>query len=387
MASHSIHDVLASPAGSDTSALLLFGDRAIVARNPVAVTNTWSELSEYIGTHWLVGYLGYEFGYTTVGPSKASVLHTTKSDSLILPDVQFAAFESIVEFGIKEAHLVVADFAKAHPLSQAPILQPTMSFDEYGVAFNSIQQHIAAGNIYQANFSHRLEGACAEPAGELFASLYAQQPSPYSAYINTTDFSIISHSPELGLKIQGGVMESRPMKGTRRREESAEADLAQKQQLLHSTKDQAELDMIIDIHRNDLARTAVPGSVEVTIPKQLQELQTVWQAEAVIQAQQKQSASLFDSIQAWFPAGSVTGAPKIRAMEILYELEPVRRNVYTGSIGFIDPQENCELNVAIRTAILQQKKLYYSVGGGLVFDSELEDEYRESLAKAQLFQS
>lgn len=403
-------------------------DHWLVGTEPVAIIQDWESLQQYVGTHWLIGYIGYEEGYRFVDPKTDSVLHSPKSDELTLPNVYFGAFEEVATVQPDELVQQRSTHYAASPLS----LQSNISDTEYQTAFHSILDHISAGDIYQANLSHRLQAALPDSFSsplDVFLHLYDRQPTMYSAYIQTPEFAITSLSPELFLRLHNTVLsdaakdamkktitnhaptmmaETRPMKGTRRRGATASEDNQLRDELLHSKKENAELDMIIDIHRNDLARTALPGSVNVIDRKHIQKLTTVWQAEAIIQSHIDPRFSTLDVIAQCFPAGSVTGAPKIRAMEILHELEPARRNIYTGAIGYIAPgasieatnsnlpnnqptqnSAHCEaqFNVAIRTAIIKDRQLYYSVGGGIVFDSEYVAEYQESLIKANVITS
>ncbi len=252
------------------------------------------------------------------------------------------------------------------------------SFRNYQKKINTIKQHLTLGDIYQANYCYRLSAKTNATANQLLYHFTQKQPTPYSALINTPDVQIVSNSPELGLSIHGNALESRPMKGTRPRGQ------VEKKDLLSSSKDKAELDMIIDVVRNDLAQVAIPGSVQVVRRRQLVGLNTVWQTQAVIQAKRPKTVDSLQVIQKMLPFASVTGAPKLRAVEILKTLEPYPRGIYCGGIGYIAGKQRAEFNVAIRTATLQQGQLHYSVGGGITFDSDAKQEYQETLDKAQL---
>ena len=215
-------------------------------------------------------------------------------------------------------------------------------------------------------------------------------PSPYAAYLGGDNFAIVSASPEMFITIEADSISTKPIKGTRRRltdhpnaERINEVNFAE---LVRSEKEQAELNMIIDLERNDLARICKPGTRKVVQPRTIETYPTVYHAVATIRGRLKdpQSPSLFcDVLKATFPGGSITGAPKIRAMEIIDELEPTRRSVYTGSIGFIGIDGNVCLNIAIRTIIITAHKAYAQTGGGIVADSLPNDEWEETLTKAR----
>ena len=206
-----------------------------------------------------------------------------------------------------------------------------------------------------------------------------KQPTPYAALINTPDIKIVSNSPELGVRIDHQTIICQPMKGTRPK-------TADKKELVESKKDQAELDMITDVVRNDLAQFAVPGSVKVKRRRQIVGFNTVWQAQSVIQAKRPKSIHTLEVMKALLPYASVTGAPKKRAVEILQELEAYPRGVYCGAIGYIAGRNRAEFNVAIRTAVLKNNQLHYSVGGGITFDSDPKAEFQETLDKAAILQ-
>lgn len=250
-------------------------------------------------------------------------------------------------------------------------------FSTYKKKIENIKRHLAIGDIYQANYCYRLSAKTDATANQLLHRFTQKQPTPYAAFINTPDVQIISNSPELGIRIEGAAVECRPMKGTRPK-------AVAKKVLVDSNKDKAELDMITDVVRNDLAQFAVPGSVVVKRRRQIVGFNTVWQAQSVVQAKRPRSVDIVSVLRAMLPFASVTGAPKLRAVEILQKLEDHPRGVYCGAIGYIEGNRRAEFNVAIRTATLQHNQLHYYVGGGITFDSDPRAEYQETLAKAQV---
>ncbi|MFC1549210.1 aminodeoxychorismate synthase component I [Candidatus Omnitrophota bacterium] len=264
-----------------------------------------------------------------------------------------------------------------------PKLTPDISKENYIGSINRVLEYIRAGDIYQACLSQRFKAEWPFPSYDLYLKLNKINPSPFSSYLNFRDAAIISSSPELFLKVEDNVIETRPMKGTRPRGSNPDEDKALKEQLLTSTKDDAELSMIVDLERNDLGKVSVPGTVEVTEHRRIETYPTVFQAISIVKSRKEKDASIADVIKATFPGGSIAGCPKIRAMEIIDELEPTTRNVYTGAIGYISFHDTMELNMAIRTMLLKEKSVYFQVGGGIVADSDPETEYEETLHKAR----
>ncbi|MBE0536833.1 MAG: anthranilate synthase component I family protein [Phycisphaerae bacterium] len=262
-----------------------------------------------------------------------------------------------------------------------------MSRGAYFDALKRIRQYICDGDVYQINFSQRFECAYDRSPIALYHWQNRYNASPYAAYIDAGRFSIISASPEMFLTVRDGRVSTQPIKGTRRRlvwhPEAAVLNEANFLELVRSEKEQAELNMIIDLERNDLARICVPGSRFVSQPRTIETYPTVFHAVATVEGRLRPACSFTDILRAVFPGGSITGAPKIRAMEIIDELEPTRRGVYTGSIGYIGLDGSVCLNIAIRTVIIAGGTAYAQTGGGIVADSEPEAEWEETITKAR----
>jgi para-aminobenzoate synthetase component 1 len=272
----------------------------------------------------------------------------------------------------------------------AVITEPTpiyaeMDLDAYRHAIRRIRDYIASGDVYQVNFAHRFCAPLPAEAPSLFLRLCQVHPAPFSAFINLGDFAVISASPERFLHFdpQTRFAHTRPIKGTRPRGATPLEDEAFADELLRSPKDRAEHVMIVDLERNDLGRVAETGSVQVAEMAVLEGHPTVWHLVSTVQARIPPDRDVVDLLMAMFPGGSVTGAPKLRAMEIIDELEPVARHLYTGCIGYWSFTEHCDWNIAIRTAILRDGIAYFHAGGGIVADSDPDAEYVETLAKAQ----
>jgi len=250
-------------------------------------------------------------------------------------------------------------------------------------AINTIREYIASGHVYQVNMSQRFELDFHGDAFDLFKTLFAKNPAPFFAYVNAGSHRIVSTSPERFIMRKGNKVETRPIKGTAPRGGTALEDEKNREMLLHSKKDEAELSMIVDLLRNDLGKVCSKGSVRVTGHKKLEQYQNVYHLVSIVEGNLDKNRDSVDLIKATFPGGSITGCPKIRAMEIIDELEPVKRHVYTGSIGYISFHDTMDLSIAIRTATIYNDKIFFSVGGGIVFDSDPGDEFDETIHKGR----
>ena len=245
------------------------------------------------------------------------------------------------------------------------------------------KEYIAAGDIFQANISQRFHARWKGRDAELYGALREANPAPFAAYLGFPDGTVLSSSPERFLKLSGRHVETRPIKGTRRRTGESEPDRRAARDLLASEKDNAELAMIVDLERNDLGRVCEYGSVRVTEPRVLETYPTVFHLAATVEGELYPGRDLVDLVRATFPGGSITGAPKIRAMQIIDELEPTARNLYTGSIGYVDFGGDADFNIAIRTMVKTGEDVYFQAGGGIVADSDPEAEYEETVDKAR----
>ena len=262
-------------------------------------------------------------------------------------------------------------------------LQSNFSRRAYEAAVQRIRDYIAAGDVYQVNLSQRFEtGFQGSPFG-FFRALYERNPAPFFAFLNAGDHQLVSTSPERFLCLQDSKVETRPIKGTRPRSPDPDEDRALRTALETSAKDDAELSMIVDLLRNDIGRVCRGGSVRVAAHKTVEAYANVYHLVSIVEGELAADRDGIDLIRAAFPGGSITGCPKIRSMEIIDELEPDRRHVYTGSIGFIGFHGTLDLSIAIRTAVIHQGRMAFSVGGGIVYDSDPADEYEETLHKGR----
>lgn len=259
------------------------------------------------------------------------------------------------------------------------------NFDRAGYlrAVNRVIKYIEAGDCFQVNLAQRLLYPTTAPAIELYGRLRTRNPAPFAAYFNLGDFAILSASPERFLRVENGIVETRPIKGTRRRGETAEQDQATAAELLGSEKDRAENIMIVDLLRNDLGRVCAFGSIEVPAVCRLESFRHVHHLVSEVRGRLREDASAVDLLCAAFPGGSVTGAPKIRAMEIITELEPSARGAYCGSLGYVGFDGSMDMNILIRTMTQGRGWVQFAVGGGIVAESDPEREYEETWHKAR----
>lgn len=255
--------------------------------------------------------------------------------------------------------------------------------DEYIETVEKFRQYIRTGDIYIANLTQRFCCETTKEPYEVYKNLRHINPAPFAAFMSVEDFSIVSSSPERFLEIRNNIVETRPIKGTRPRGKNPDEDSKNKLELINSEKDKSELLMIVDLERNDLSKVCKPYSVKVTELFKLEEYSTVFHLVSTVVGELKDEYTAVDCIKACFPGGSITGAPKVRSMEIIEELEPTRRNIYTGCIGYLGFDGNADFNIVIRTILMKDKKAYLGVGGGITWESIKEDEYEETLDKAR----
>lgn len=327
-----------------------------------------------------IGFLSYDLGRLFED------LPATSSDDLDIPLFAFGlcAFDAAYRFpspstpgegwGEGSSQSAIGNW-------QSEIVAPprsTFSRDKYLLAVRRCIDYIAAGDVFQINLSQRFTAPSSRSPAEIFRRLIARTPAWYGALIELDDFALICNSPELFLHVTPDRrVITRPIKGTRPRQSGME------QELLRSAKDQAELNMIVDLERNDLGRVCEIGSVRVSQSRVIEAHPTVFHGAATIEGTLRSDVTLIDLLRATFPGGSVTGAPKIRAMQIIEELEPVRRGPYCGAIGCVASSGEMTFNIAIRTMIVRDGQVHIPVGGGIVADSDPIEEYEETLVKAR----
>ena len=345
-----------------------------------------------------VGFLSYDYG------RQIERLPARAVDDRSVPDLYFGFYDGIaalnhatgvlhlIALGIRDTADAVLDQLTAIVQgdvrldSAAPVRgewEWNFTREDFLASVGRVRDYIASGDVYQVNLSQRARCDYRGDALQLYSALRCGNPAPYSAYIDTGALQLFSTSPEQFLQKRGREVVTRPIKGTRPRGLNPEEDVRNAEALRTSVKDRAELLMIVDLERNDLGRVAEYGSVTVEDLYHLEHYARVIHQTAQVKARLAADRDVFDCIEALFPGGSITGAPKVRAMQIIEELEPPRRGVYCGSVGYIGFDGNAELNIAIRSLHLTDGKLDYQVGSGIVWDSEPEAEYQETLDKGR----
>lgn len=261
--------------------------------------------------------------------------------------------------------------------------QLSTSREQWLRAVEEVRRNIYEGEIYQANLTRMVRREGSADAAALYARLREANPAPFAGFLDCGEGrAILSSSPERFLSVREGVIETRPIKGTRGRSEDPAEDARLREELLASAKDRAELTMIVDLERNDLGRVCKPGTVRVPSLMHVDSYARVHHLEATIQGELRDDVTPVDWIRATFPGGSISGAPKKRALEIIHELEPVRRGPYTGSLFWLTPDLRFESNILIRTLLLEPTGVSYHVGCGIVADSDPAAEWEETLHKA-----
>ncbi len=363
----------------------------------------------------LYGYLAYD-----LGPYVEPTAPLSPTRNIALPDLWFGFYETVLVLNHAErrAVLVGADGPPAEALGAAlaaaggpadwidaarPAREASCNFTREGYldAVARAREYIAAGDIFQVNLSRRftvpLEPCAPGPdlrPANLYRRLRHANPAPYAAYVGLgAGRAVLSSSPELFLDLAAGRAVTRPIKGTRPRRageaESSDFNRRERDNLLRSEKDKAELVMITDLERNDLGRVCDYGTVRVTNPRAIEAYETVYHTVATVEGRLHAEADLVDLLRATFPGGSITGAPKVRAMQIIAELEPTRRSIYTGAVGYLappsdaEPAGRCSLNIAIRTLLVAGQAVHLQAGGGIVADSDPAAEFDETSDKAR----
>jgi para-aminobenzoate synthetase component 1 len=268
---------------------------------------------------------------------------------------------------------------------QESSIRSNLTREQFVTIVRRAQQYIRSGDIYQVNLAQRLQGMTTQTPWSYFLRLADVSPAPYAAYLDCGEFQVISSSPELFLRLSGSHIQTRPIKGTRPRSPDTVRDAQLSYELQTSTKELAELVMITDLLRNDLGKICAYGSVHVPELVRLERFTHVQHLVSTVEGHLRPDVTHFAAFASCFPGGSVTGAPKIRAMEIIDELEPLTRGPYTGSIGYLGFNRESQLNIAIRTAIVRGRDVYFHAGAGIVADSDPEAEYDETISKAAGF--
>ncbi len=386
------------------------GRYSILAANPIrvsashgfgAIEKELSGLQEVAAGE--LPFYGGPIGYLSYDAGRSLEVSQLEPSSGTVPDCRFGWYAGAIVFDHEKGEtwltsidgeesgrlreLAVVAFGEAlpalEPFSATTSLRSNFSRSEYLEAVESVRARIRRGEVYQVNLSQRYEAECQGDAFDLFLKLAERSPAPYSAYLNFGDEQIVSSSPERFLYLSNGTATTRPIKGTRPAGASEDEAAANERELGVSEKDRSELLMIVDLERNDLGRVCEPGSVRVDDLFRLERYATVIHQTADVSGVLGAGLKPLDCVKAMFPGGSITGAPKIRAMQVIDELERGERGIYTGAIGYFDVSGRVDLNIAIRTLRIAGGRLSFQVGGGIVWDSDPASEYEETLLKAK----
>ena len=346
--------------------------KIIKACHPAEVSIALEELQKYLDDgYWIAGLASYELSYA-LEPKLSYLSHLSQ----VIPLIQFGIFDGPSSLNLARSSYSISSFVS--------------DWDEthYKEAFDQVLAYIEAGDIYQANLTFSLFADFEGDPWTFYKDLQLKQKVKHGAFVHLdSETSILSRSPELFFKTDSEMnISTRPMKGTQPRDRDAEKDKQNLKFLKNDIKNRAENLMIVDLLRNDISRISKVGTVKVPELYQVETYETVHQMTSLIIGEMNKKTTIAELFAALFPCGSITGAPKIRAMEIIHELEQRPRDIYCGTIGWMAPDGSSEFNVAIRTLLMQNGKAVLNVGGGVVFDSTSNSEYEEALWKSRFTQ-
>jgi para-aminobenzoate synthetase component 1 len=349
-----------------------------------------------LNSEWDLPFVGGSLGYFSydLGRRVEAMPELAEKD-LLTADMAVGLYEwaFVVDHKLKKACIVGQNIAQAwewldkHTEEEDAEFyltgswQSNMTEQSYGSRFDRVQEYLLSGDCYQINLAQRFNAPYTGSEWQAYLKLESANQAPFSAFIRMPESSILSISPERFLELKERVIETKPIKGTRPRSLDAEQDKANAHDLQTAEKDQAENLMIVDLLRNDIGRVASPGSVHVPKLFDIESFPAVHHLVSTIRAELDAQYSPADLLRACFPGGSITGAPKVRAMQIIEELEPHRRSAYCGSIGYISRHGRMDTSITIRTLVAEKGNLYAWAGGGVVADSECAAEYQETLDK------
>ncbi|SEF52555.1 para-aminobenzoate synthetase component 1 [Caloramator fervidus] len=351
--------------------------------------------SDLIFNGGFVGYFSYDFGMELCKVKR-------KNPSYVkLPEAFFAYYDEYIIIDHKNKNTIIntsdpkiVEVLKRlkneeYPLKEIEGLTLLSNFteEEYKKGVEKVREYIRQGEVYQVNISQQFFAKGKVDPYNAYAKLRKVNYGPYNAFLEVDGGFVLSTSPEQFIRKRGRYITTRPIKGTTKRSYNKEENEKLKSMLLQSEKIKSELLMIIDLERNDLSKICIPGSVEVKSLFEVEEYATVNHLVSTIQGKLLDCVKFSDIIKAMFPGGSITGAPKLRSMEVIEEIENVSRGIYTGSIGYISNNGNFDFNIAIRTVVIDDCGIYYNVGGGIVWDSDPKEEYEETLHKGKAIYS
>ena len=348
-----------------------------------------------------VGFFSYDLAHNI------EKLPRRAQDDLSVQDIYFGFYNNVIIYDKKNSKVFISDcgYIKSNKIVEeirgillnnkytinniksqkepAGDLISNFTRQSFIDSVKKIKNYILNGDIYQANLTQRFQCNVNISPVDLYVELRNNNPAPFAGYYDFEDGKVLSSSPERFLRIKDRSIETKPIKGTIQRGATPNEDKINKEILINSEKDKSELLMIVDLERNDIGRVSLPGSVRVPELFKLEKYATVYHLVSTITGSLKENMDVIDCLQATFPGGSITGAPKIRSMEIIDEIEPTQRNIYTGSLGYIGFDGTTDLNILIRTILYKNATAYFQVGGGITWDSDPELEYMETLHKGK----
>lgn len=393
---------------------ILKEENGIVYGNDIPLKRSFEvELSEFLKIHaekndthlplvsGAIGYLSYDYG------CKFEHIPISHRKEVFMPDAMLCFYDNFIMIDLHQREIyitakgILTDSTKSIDAIEKQInsiheeIILTKSFfgeisfnftrDEYKKSVKAIIDHIIEGDIYIANLTQQMKVRSDLPPYHLFRMIREKNPSPFGGYLHYDTFDVISASPERFISLKDGDIETKPIKGTRKRGKTPKEDAFYRRELESSEKDHSELLMIIDLERNDLNRICEAGSVKVVDLFRIETFATVFHLVSTIIGKVRKESSYYDLLSSVFPGGSITGAPKIEAMKIIDQLEHSARGLYTGSMGYISLDGNCDFNIVIRTAIWQKDTYHIGIGGGITCESDPDAEYEETLEKAKAF--
>jgi para-aminobenzoate synthetase component 1 len=382
----------------------------------LAKKNVFAYLNRLIAEHHIDNTTSYPFigggiGYFSYELGKAQQhIASSTQDLFTLPECYFVFYDNVIILDTKKQEGLITGLGKIKPgdlstyeiqsrintmvwkpssassptsTSASPVFSSTFTRQAYMKAIDQMRDYMEDGHIYVANMTHTFHGPCHQAASTVYEKLRRINPAPFSAYLPLDGFQLCCSSPERFIQIHNKQVQTRPIKGTVPRGETHALDQKNRRQLEQSTKDRAELLMIVDLERNDLSRVCQPHSVQVPELFKIESFSSVYHLVSTVTGLLKDGKTAVDCLEATFPGGSITGAPKIRAMEIIEELETTSRQIYTGSVGYFGFDGSADFNIVIRSILMKNDHAYIGVGGGITYESNPASEFQETLDKAK----
>ncbi len=382
----------------------------------LAEKNVFAYLNRLIAEHHIDNTTSYPFigggiGYFSYELGKAQQhIASSTQDLFTLPECYFVFYDNVIILDIKKQEGLITGLGKIKPgdlstheiqscintmvwnpssasspksTSVSPVFSSTFTRQAYMTAIDRMRDYMEDGHIYVANMTHTFHGPCHQAASAVYERLRRINPAPFSAYLPLDGFHLCCSSPERFIQVRNKQVQTRPIKGTVPRGETHALDEKNRKQLEQSNKDKAELLMIVDLERNDLSRVCQPHSVQVPELFKIESFSSVYHLVSTVTGLLKDGKTAVDCLEATFPGGSITGAPKIRAMEIIEELETTSRQIYTGSVGYFGFDGSADFNIVIRSILMKDDHAYIGVGGGITYESNPASEFQETLDKAK----